>query len=833
MFVLGVDGGTESLRATVFDLSGKRIGTASSPYDTQFGSGTRVEQNPSDWWRAAGSAVRQAVADAGLGARDIAALCCATTCCTVVALDGKGDPLRPALLWMDVRAGAEAQAVLETGDPALAVNGAGQGPVSAEWMVPKALWLARHEPDTLAAAHTVCEYQDFINWRLTGRRVASLNNASIRWHYSTARGGWPVSLLERLGLAALHDKWPADVLAPGAVIGPLTAGAAAHLGLTEATVVVQGGADALIGMIGLGVARPGQLALITGSSHLQFAVGTTVSHVPGLWGAYSDAVYPGRTILEGGQTSTGSIVAWLRRLTGDAIDLETLNAEAAKLGPGADGLLVMDHFQGNRTPHTDPLARGAITGLSLNHTAAHLFRAMLEGIGFGTRAVIDRMAAAGFGAAEITAGGGATRSPLWLQIHADTTGLPVVVPELAEAPSLGSAGAGRARGGSFRKHRRRHRGDGSPWPAGGADRGQRCPIRRGLPPLRSALPGAETGARRVTPNTRLPELYRTMRRIRSFEERVAELYVRGLSAGSMLHLSIGEEGAAAGVTAAMKPQDTFTTHHRGHGIFLARGADPALMMAEIAGRDTGYCRGKGGSMHIADMALGHLGANAIVGGGIPHVVGAGLAAKRLGTDAVSVAFFGDGAMQQGILYESMNMAAIWDLPVVFVCVNNQYGMGTRIDRATRSLEFDRRAAAFGLAASMVDGEDVQAVVDATQPLVDGARQGRPGFLAVSCFRFFGHGRMDKSPYRTADEETVGRKRDPVLRARDALLSGALASDSELDALDAEVAREMDATIDFAGAAPLPAPASMFRDVYGAGEPEPEPLAARLDRVLGR
>ncbi len=333
------------------------------------------------------------------------------------------------------------------------------------------------------------------------------------------------------------------------------------------------------------------------------------------------------------------------------------------------------------------------------------------------------------------------------------------------------------------------------------------------------------------PNTPLADFYRTMRRIRSFEERVAELYARGLSAGSMLHLSIGEEGAAAGVAAAMRPQDSFTTHHRGHGIFLARGADPGRMMAEIGGKDTGYCRGKGGSMHIADMALGHLGANAIVGGGIPHVVGAGLSYKLKKSDAISVAFFGDGAMQQGVLYESMNMAALWDLPVLFVCINNQYGMGTRIDLATRSVEFDRRAQAFGLAAEMVDGEDVETVFHTAQALADGARAGRPGFMAVSCFRFFGHGRMDKSPYRTADEEALGRKRDPIVRARAALLERGQFDEAALDRLDAEVAGEMDATIDFTAAAPEPASSSMFRDVYGPHEPEPEPLAQRLDRIL--
>lgn len=439
VYVIGIDGGTESVRAKLFDLAGRRIASASSAYSTQFSAGARAEQDPESWWSALGIAVRRVVEEASVGMHDIEAICATTTCCTVVALDEAVRPLRPAIMWMDVRAGNEADAVLATGDPALALNGAGQGPVSAEWMIPKALWLARHEPEIFQAAHTICEYQDFINWRLTGRRTASLNNVSIRWHYRDDAGGWPDSLLDSLNLSELRERWPAEVLPPGAAIGNLTARAADHLGLAETVLVVQGGADALIGMIGLAVARPGQLALITGSSHLQFAVGNRTTHVGGLWGSYSNAVYPGRTILEGGQTSTGSIVAWLRRLMGDSFDLDALNLEAGRLQPGADGLLVLDHFQGNRTPYTDPLSRGAITGLSLHHTGAHLFRAMLEGIGFGTRAILDRMADAGCGAAEITAGGGAARSPLWLQIHADTSGLPVVVPEVAEAPSLGAA----------------------------------------------------------------------------------------------------------------------------------------------------------------------------------------------------------------------------------------------------------------------------------------------------------------------------------------------------------------------------------------------------------
>jgi len=324
--------------------------------------------------------------------------------------------------------------------------------------------------------------------------------------------------------------------------------------------------------------------------------------------------------------------------------------------------------------------------------------------------------------------------------------------------------------------------------------------------------------------------YRMMRRIRSFEERVGELFLKGGSAGSMLHLSIGEE-AVVGLTDAMRNGDSFTTHHRGHGVFLGRGADPDRMMAEIAGKEDGYCRGKGGSMHIADRALGHLGANAIVGGGIPHVVGAGLTYRNRGTGQISVAFFGDGAMSQGILYESMNMAALWHLPVIFCCINNQYGMGTRVDRSAGNRDFPARAAAFGLNALRADGADVETVHDAARGLVAAARAGRPGFLEIDAYRFFGHARMDKSPYRSAAEEAEGRQRDPVVRARLGLLAEGAADAAELDRIDAAAGSEMDGALAHAMAAPAPALSTMFEDVYSPGTPAPRPQADRLRAVL--
>lgn len=448
VYYLAADGGTESLRVRIFDLQGTCLASHAEPYETHFSPGARAEQNPEDWWISLLKATRAAIEQSNIDARQIEAMAYATTCCTVVALDKDGQPLRPALMWMDVRADKEADAVLATGDDRLMLNSAGHGPVSAEWMIPKALWLKRHEPEVFNAAHTICEYQDYLTLRLTGERCASLNNAGLRWHYSSRDGGWASGILAKLGLEDLEDKWPDRVVPPGEVIATLTAQAANELGLSPSVKVVQGGADALIGMIGLGVSKPGQLALITGSSHLQFGVTSGPLHAKGVWGTYPDIVYPDRYIVEGGQTSTGSIINWLGRLMGGTLDLEKLNQLASDLPPGADGVIVQDHFQGNRTPYTDPHSRGAIVGLTLAHGPEHIFRAIMEGISFGTRNILDAFKAGGYEGTQITVGGGATASKLWMQIHADTSGLPVRIPKSPDAPSVGSAilaahGAGR------------------------------------------------------------------------------------------------------------------------------------------------------------------------------------------------------------------------------------------------------------------------------------------------------------------------------------------------------------------------------------------------------
>jgi ribulose kinase len=305
-------------------------------------------------------------------------------------------------------------------------------------MLPKALWLARHEPQVWDRAEKMGEYQDFLTFRLTGRWVASLNNRTMRWHHQTDHGGAPRTLLARVGIPELESKWPEGHVAPGEPIGGLTRGASAHLGLREGTPVVQGGADAFIAMVGLDVTEPGDLALITGSSHLQLGVTDREVHAKGIWGTYKDCVYPGRYVIEGGQTSTGSVIAWFKRHFAEAMSYEALNAAAADLPPGAEGLLAVDHFQGNRTPHTDALARGAITGLTLKHTPAHVYRALIEGVCLGTRHIVESFGGA-FDPRRIVVCGGTTRSPFWLQVHADTLGLPLELPKVPEAAALGSA----------------------------------------------------------------------------------------------------------------------------------------------------------------------------------------------------------------------------------------------------------------------------------------------------------------------------------------------------------------------------------------------------------
>jgi len=303
--------------------------------------------------------------------------------------------------------------------------------------------------------------------------------------------------------------------------------------------------------------------------------------------------------------------------------------------------------------------------------------------------------------------------------------------------------------------------------------------------------------------------------IRLFEEQVNELYTRALMPG-LAHLYVGQEAVAVGICEALRPNDYITSTHRGHGHCLAKGASPDRMFAELLGKEAGYCRGKGGSMHIADPATGNLGANAIVGGSAGIATGAALSSKRLGTGQVTVCFFGEGALGQGVLYEVMNLASLWKLPVVYACENNLYTEYTHYSETT-SGDILARARAFGLEAESVDGQDVQAVYAAAKKLVDRARKAEgPAFLLCNTYRFTGHhvGDINREYYRSKQEEQEWKtERDPIANLAKTLIAEKLADAATLEDIQSKVRSEMKAAVDFALAAPYPTVEEAGQDVY--------------------
>jgi TPP-dependent pyruvate/acetoin dehydrogenase alpha subunit len=310
-------------------------------------------------------------------------------------------------------------------------------------------------------------------------------------------------------------------------------------------------------------------------------------------------------------------------------------------------------------------------------------------------------------------------------------------------------------------------------------------------------------------------MYRQMVAIREFEAQVNELYTRALMPG-LAHLYIGEEAVAVGVCEALQRTDYITSTHRGHGHCLAKGASPDRMFAELLGKKAGYCKGKGGSMHIADPATGNLGANAIVCGSAGIATGAAFSARRLTTGQVSVCFFGEGALGQGVLYEVMNLAQLFKLPVIYVCENNLYTEYTQYSETTAG-DILTRAIAFGLEAATVDGQDVRAVHGIARRLVDRARHGDgPGFLLCNTYRYHGHhvGDINREYYRPKKEEQMWKtERDPIVNFGKWLVEQNLADVAMLDQVKIELESEMKKAVDFAVAAPYPAVGEVEEDVY--------------------
>lgn len=422
--VLTLDLGTNGARAGIYDVAARRLmAKAESGYATRHLPPNRAEQNPEDWWSALGDAVRRAMQDAGQP--KIAAITVATFSSTVVVADRQGHPLAPAILWMDARAAAEAQFSETISHPVLDYCG---GANAVEWLVPKAMWLARHQPDLWARTEVICEALDFVNFRLTGEWAGSLMNATCKWNFDSRARAFCTELYDDMGVPELAQRLPQRIVDIGAVIGPILPQVAQDWGIDPGAVVVQGGIDAHMGTFGADCVAPGSMLLIGGTSNVHLTqVPDDGAQITGVWGPYPHALTPGLRMIEGGQVSAGSILKWLSQdifgIDNDA--LPDLLAAAEAIEPADTRLLALDFWMGNRTPYRDARLRGAFLGLSLSHDRASIYRAAVTAVALGAANVVFDLERQGVRVDRIVMAGGIMRNPVWLQATVDAIGKPV------------------------------------------------------------------------------------------------------------------------------------------------------------------------------------------------------------------------------------------------------------------------------------------------------------------------------------------------------------------------------------------------------------------------
>ncbi|PTL37513.1 thiamine pyrophosphate-dependent dehydrogenase E1 component subunit alpha [Alkalicoccus saliphilus] len=312
---------------------------------------------------------------------------------------------------------------------------------------------------------------------------------------------------------------------------------------------------------------------------------------------------------------------------------------------------------------------------------------------------------------------------------------------------------------------------------------------------------------------KLLDLYHQMWLIRFFDEKVDEFFAKGEIHGTT-HLAVGQEASAVGSCAVLEPKDKITSTHRGHGHCIAKGADVNLMMAELFGRETGYCKGKGGSMHIADLEQGNLGANGIVGGGFAIAAGAALTSSMKNEGYVVLCFFGDGASNEGSFHEALNLASIWDLPVVFICENNQYGMSGPVKEMTNIEHIAVRADSYGIPGSVADGNDVFEVMDKVDEAVRYAREGNgPSLIECKTYRWKGHSKSDAKKYRTREEEKEWRENDPIKRMREQMIQSSICTEEELKSIKERAKKAVEDSVTFSKESPEPSLSTLLEDVY--------------------
>lgn len=315
-------------------------------------------------------------------------------------------------------------------------------------------------------------------------------------------------------------------------------------------------------------------------------------------------------------------------------------------------------------------------------------------------------------------------------------------------------------------------------------------------------------------DSELIDIYHRMWTIRFFDEKVDQLFAQGKIHGTT-HLAVGQEATAAGSGAVLRTTDWITATHRGHGQTIAKGTDVNAMMAELFGRTTGTNKGKGGSMHIADLDTGNLGANGIVGGGFPIAVGAALTSKMKNNDTVALAYAGDGSTNEGSFHESLNMASIWDLPVIFFIENNQYGMSGSVEKMTRVGKLSDRAVAYGIKGITIDGNDLIEVINTTQDAVERARAGEgPTLIEAMTYRWKGHSKSDAKKYRTKEEEEEWRKeRDPILNTKKRFIEAGIFTEEDAESIRLQAKQEIEDSVKFAEESPVAGLETLFENVY--------------------
>ena len=438
---MGIDTGTQGVRVGIVNEEGVVLASCEKKWDTLFPQLKWAEQDPIKWWDNIKSAIEDCLKQLSAEQRDwiISCAVCATAS-TAVPVKIDGTPLANAIMWMDARSQGEMELINQTQNPALHYCG---GQVSFEWLIPKVLWIKKNEPEIYKNAYRIVEQLDWINFQLSGVWTASKCNATCKGNYCDVQGGFSDDFFKTIGFSDYREKIITDIKKPGEPIGKIRPELAERFGLNPGLVVVQGGVDAHIALLGMNAFAPGQMGIIMGTSFVHLSqVEQDPGDIKGIWGPYINPLIDGTWLLEGGQITASGLVNWFINNFHTPVDqsgnpYSCLSKAALTVPPGSQGLTVLDFFQGNRTPYKDANARGVIYGLNINHSWKHIYRALIVGVSFGTRNIVENQVKQGFDVNFIVGCGGVTKDKVWMQIISDILGKTIAVNEEEQAGVMG------------------------------------------------------------------------------------------------------------------------------------------------------------------------------------------------------------------------------------------------------------------------------------------------------------------------------------------------------------------------------------------------------------